>query len=561
MFRNLPKQLGAIRNFHEIQMIWRWTATIAIVTPLTFGGSGRRGLVSLKAGDITIDWDRGLISDSTGNQTALRAQSLAVLRELHDCAGRLVSKDDLLGKVWPDVAVTDDSLVQCITELRRAFKDEDHTVIKTLPKRGYIFEATSILSVGGKRVAPTYITALENVGRGNRAFETENREHSIAVLPFVNMSDDTGQEYFTDGLTEDVITDLSNIPGFFVIARNSCFAYKGKAQDIRQIAYDLGVRYIVEGSVRKSADRLRITVQLNDVEAGKQVWAERFDREMADIFTLQDEVTAKIVTSISGRLAGNPRSERHRPANMLAYDLCVRARNLWTQSREANQEAVSLLQQALLLEPSYVEALWRLGLSQLFCWLQYGQDEDYIRAEAVKSGELAVRLDPHDAGAKWALAFILAYEQRWEEARKLFQVSIDINPNDADAHAIYSDFLFLDGKHDASLAEALTALRLDPHPPGWHFWLLGQAQIACGLHKEAVATLTLEGTYRTASRRILAVALALLGRHQEANHEAQSYLANDPAWRFKRWIATRPFQKQADVAFWENAYRVAGFPE
>ncbi len=518
-------------------------------------------MVSLKAGDITIDWDRGMVSDSTGYQTALRAQSLAVLWELHDHAGRLVSKDDLLSKVWPEVAVTDDSLVQCIAELRRAFKDENHTVIKTLPKRGYIFESTSILSVGGRKVAPTYITALDNVGRGNQAFEAKIREHSIAVLPFINMSDDAGQEYFTDGLTEDVITDLSNIPGFFVIARNSCFAYKGKAQDIRQISYDLGVRYIVEGSVRKSDHRLRITVQLNDIEARKQVWAERFDREVADIFALQDEVTAKIVNSITGRLAGNPGSERHRPVNMLAYDLCVRARNLWTQSREANQEAVTLLQQALSLEPNYVEALWRLGLSQLFCWLQYGQDENYIRAEAVRTGELAVRLDPNDAGAKWALAFILAYEERWEEARKLFQESIDLNPNDADAHSIYSDFLFLDGKHDASLAEALTALRLDPHPPGWHLWLLGQAQIACGLHKEAVATLTLEGTYRTASRRILAVALALLGRHQEANHEAQSYLANDPAWRFKRWIATRPFQKQADVAFWENAYRVAGFPE
>ena len=136
-----------------------------------------------------------------------------------------------------------------------------------------------------------------------------------------------------------------------------------------------------------------------------------------------------------------------------------------------------------------------------------------------------------------------------------------MNPNDADAHSIYSDFLFLDGEHDAALVEALTALRLDPHPPGWHLWLLGQAQIACGLYNEAIDTLTLESTYRTASRRILAVSLALLGRQQEANHEAQSYLANDPQWRFKRWMDTRPFQKQADVTFWESAYSLASFPE
>lgn len=510
---------------------------------------------------ISIDWERGTVSDASGSKTVLRAQSLAVLRELHDRAGSLVSKDELLEKIWQGVAVTDDSLVQCITELRRAFKDVNHTVIKTLPKRGYILEATSISSFSGGRVSPTYVTTFESVGRGNLALEEKIGEHSIAVLPFVNMSDDAEQEYFTVGLTEDVITDLSNMPGFFVISRNSCFAYKGKIQDIRQIAYDLGVRYIVEGSVRKSAQRLRITVQLNDTQAGKQVWTERFDRELADIFALQDEVTAKIVNSITGKLADNRGAERNRPANLLAYDLCVRARNLWTQSRQANQEAVTLLQQALSLEPKYVEALWRLGLSQLFCWLQYGQDEDYIRAEAVKTGELAVRLGPSDAGAKWALAFILAYERRWEEARKLFKESIAMNPNDADAHSIYSDFLFLDGKSEASLLQALTALRLEPHPPGWHLWLLGQAQISCGLYKEAVETLTLEGTYRTPSRRILAVGLALQGRHQEAKHEAQSYLANDPAWRFKSWTMTRPFQKQGDVEFWENAYRVSGFPE
>ncbi len=513
------------------------------------------------AGDFTIDWDRGLVSDSRGSQTALRAQSLAVLKELHDRAGSLVSKDELLEKIWQGIAVTDDSLVQCIAELRRAFKDENHTVIKTLPKRGYIFETKSTPAFNGTKVAPTYVAMLETIGPGNVAFKAKAQAQSIAVLPFANMSGDTEQEYFTDGLTEDVITDLSNTPGLFVIARNSCFAYKDKARDIRQIARDLRVRYIVEGSVRKSAQRLRISVQLNDAEEGKQVWAERFDREIADIFVLQDEVTAKIVETVTGKLADNGGNERYRPTSMLAYDLCVRARNLWTQSREANQEAVSLLQQALTLEPDYVEALWRIGLSQLFCWLQYGQGEDYVRAESVRSGELAVRLDPNDAGAKWALAFILAYERRWEEARKLFQESISLNPNDADAHSIYSDFLFLDGKHEASLVEAQSALRLDPHPPGWHLWLLGQAQIACGNYKDAVETLSREGTYRTVSRRILAVALALEDRTLEAKHEVQSYLANDPSWGFKRWIATRPFQKQADIEFWKNAYRRAGLPE
>ena len=150
---------------------------------------------------------------------------------------------------------------------------------------------------------------------------------SIAVLPFVNMSGDAEQEFFTDGLTEDIITDLSNVPGFFVIARNSTFAYKGKPTDVRQIARDLGVKYVLEGSARRSDKRLRVNVQLiNAAEGGNHVWAERFDREIADIFEVQDEVTRRVVEAISGKIGANNIFARSRPSNLEAYDLCVRSR-------------------------------------------------------------------------------------------------------------------------------------------------------------------------------------------------------------------------------------------
>jgi adenylate cyclase len=408
---------------------------------------------------------------------------------------------------------------------------------------------------------PIYLTALAGLGQIARDLKRHVPAASIAVLPFSSLSGDEEQEHFADGLTEDIITDLSSRPGLFVIARNSCFAYKGRAQDVRQIAYDLGVKYILEGSVRKSAQRVRINVQLNDAAEGNQVWAERFDRELTSIFDVQDELTERVVEAAVGKLGPQTRIERPRPGNLRAYDLCVRGRNLWTQSKAANEDASSLFSQALALEPNYAEAHWRLALSQLFCWLQYGEDQVVLRPAALASAQRAVALDPKDAGARWALGFILSYEGHWEDARREILASIEMNPNDADARSILSDFLFLDGKPVESLEAAAISMRLDPHPPGWLYWLMGQAQIANGQYEQAVATLSRPETYRTLSRRVLAVALALLGRRDEAKQEVGMYLASDPGWTFGPWLATRPFQKTEDIAFWRDAYLMAGFRE
>lgn len=242
-----------------------------------------------------------------------------------------------------------------------------------------------------------------------------------------------------------------------------------------------------------------------------------------------------------------------------AYDMCVRGRNLWTQSRAANNEGIGLFRQALALEPGYAEAHWRLALSHLFCWLQYGEPMEANHELSLSAVASAIRLDPHDSGARWANGFILAYDRRWEDARREFQISIAMNPNDADARSIYSDFLFLDGKAEEALESAAMAMRLNPFPPGWHIWLFGQALIACGKFDEAVAILSKEVTYRSSSRRILAVALALSGRKEEALYEAQSYLATDPGWRYGPWMATRPFQNSQDIDFWNRAYEMAGF--
>jgi TolB-like protein len=312
--------------------------------------------------EVKIDWHRGVVSDGSGVSTPLRAQSLAVLRELYDRAGTLVSKDELIAKVWAGLAVTDDSIVQCIADLRRALKDDDHAIIKTITKRGYLLEKSFFDRAESDAEAPNHQTALKIIDRATQQVDKPVQKSSIAVLPFVNLSADTGQDYFADGLTEDVITDLSNVPGLFVIARNSSFAYKGKAQNIKQIALDLGVRYVLEGSIRKSAQRLRITVQLSDAETGLHVWAERFDRELGDTFSLEDELTAKIVANLVGKIH-EPLPERPVHRNLRAYDLLLKGRALLRSGRYAETVRFLALDYEAndLLRPYMAVALHRLG--------------------------------------------------------------------------------------------------------------------------------------------------------------------------------------------------------
>jgi TolB-like protein len=241
------------------------------------------------------------------------------------------------------------------TKIKVGFRDLGAQMVKNLsePIRAYSIEALPRVSA-----MPTA------VGRGTRP--------SVAVLPFINMSTDPEQEYFADGLTEDLITDLSRTAGLFVIARHSSFAYKGKSVDVRSIAGDLGVRYVLEGSARRAAGRVRINVQLVDAIGGGHVWAERYDRSLDDIFKVQDEAAASIVEALVGRLTVAQVPERHRPANLEAYDLCVRGKALFAQSPQAGLEARVLFERAIALDPGYAEAYRWLAFNLWSGWANWG---------------------------------------------------------------------------------------------------------------------------------------------------------------------------------------------
>lgn len=448
------------------------------------------------------------------------------------------------------ICLSEDAYRQVRNRLDLAIHDLGEKVLKNIvePMRIYALEVS----------APACRWPSVSTGTTPAAASFLDRP-SIAVLPFINMSGDTEQEFFTDGLTEDIITDLSNVPGFFVIARNSTFAYKGKASDVRQIARDLGVRYILEGSARRSDKRLRVNVQLvNGLEGGNHVWADRFDRDIADIFDVQDEVTRRVVEAISGKLSDKSVGTRARPSNLEAYDLCVRSRGKWNISQSDTREACDDLGRAVQIDPNYCEGHSNLALSLLFSWFIWGGPQVPRRGEALVHAQRAVEIDPSDSHARMVLGCVHLHERNWDEAKTQFDAAIRQNPNNADAVAWMGELQTYLGEPQAALKACAEALRLNPRAPGWYFWVIGMAQISSGCYEEAIVTLSREETYGTGSREHLIVALALAGRVSEAQDEARLFIAGNPSWRFTDFAANSPFKSPSSTQPFVDGWRLAG---
>jgi len=384
---------------------------------------------------------------------------------------------------------------------------------------------------------------------------------SIAVLPFESMSADPEQAYFADGLTEDLITDLSQVPGLFVIARHSSFAYKAKSVDVRSIARSLGVRYVLEGSARRAAGRVRINVQLIDAIGGGHLWAERFDRSLDDVFKLQDEVTAKIVEALVGRLALAQTPERKRPTSLEAYDLCVRGRALLFQSGQAAREARLMFERAIALDPEFAEAHRWMALCLLDSWLLWGESMEPNRRLSFAAAQKAVMLDPNDAGNHCIYGYLLMRGHQLAEADAELAVALKLDSNNADTWAMLSELMVLSGRPTDALANIEKALRLNPHPPGWYYWFLGQSQYLDRQYDRAVLTLRREETYRLPCRRTLAAALAQLGRLDEARREAEMFMVSSPHFTIHQWVESQRFRDEAACQHFVDGYRKAGLPE
>lgn len=391
---------------------------------------------------------------------------------------------------------------------------------------------------------------------------------SIAVLPFDNMGGDAEQEYFSDGVTEDIITELSRYPDFLVIARNSTFVYKHRVVDHKQIAQDLGVQFLLEGSVRRAGNKVRIAAQLIDALNGSHVWAERYDRTLDDIFAVQDEITETIVGALGVTLqeAHLKRASRQDPSSLDAYDKTLQA---WARfqrfSREDNSQARRLAEAAIELEPDYARAHTIVAWTYLMDFSSYWVDDpDRTLAQAYETARKAVSLDDHNAYAFMALGASENWLGRHDRAIANMRRAIELNPSDADAHAYYANVLVFAGRAGEALKELETAMRLNPHYPGSYLQFLGRVYFTQRRYEEAEAAFERAVTINPGwpwAHLILAATQAALGKIEEAKVEVAAAQEISPALTLRHAPKAWPAKDPADIDHLLEMLSRAGLPE
>lgn len=355
---------------------------------------------------------------------------------------------------------------------------------------------------------------------------TEKGKPSIAVLPFENMSGDTEQEYFSDGITEDIITELSRFHDLFVVARHSSFTFKGQTFDIKEIGERLGVRYLIEGSVRKLANRVRISAQLVDAVTGAHIWVNRYDRAIEDIFDVQDEVTHAIVTALPGQIqkAVLERTERKRTENMTAYDYLLRGNwhyQLFTH--DGLIEAIRLYQKAIEIDPHFAHAYARLADAYNSVATQ-GRETSSTLHETMEIARKAISFDGDDNWARLALAWTLLRDQQFDDAEEQFEIAYSINRNDADCISwIASGFVCL-GRADEGYELIMEAIRLNPLHPTAYYAILGNALYFTGRFKKSVRSFKQCESVGALNHANLAAAYGQVGQIEKARREATKFL-------------------------------------
>jgi adenylate cyclase len=407
---------------------------------------------------------------------------------------------------------------------------------------------------------------------GNERFAKKNVEielpdkPSIAVLPFVNMSADPEHEYFCDGITEEIITGLSKISGLFVIARNSSFAYKGKSPKIQQVGGELGVRYVLEGSVRRSGSRVRITAQLIDASRGHHLWSERYDRELKDIFSIQDQITNEIMRVMQVKLTeGEQACEwlKRGSGNLEAYEKGMKGMEYFRRfSPEGNAQARKLFQEGMALDPESPGHYVMLGWTHLVDILQGWTDATARSMEqAVALTRKALELDASLADSHALLGYIHLLNRDYAQAIAEGERAVRLNPNYADAHGWLAMILTSAGKPDDAILMIKKAMRLNPRPPNWYFLTLGDAFFWGQRYDEAAEAYT--KAVKNSPDFLwaylgLTASHGLLGHEKEAAETAAKVMAIDPRFSLEKYEKRLPYKEQADKDCYISALRKAG---
>jgi TolB-like protein len=510
--------------------------------------------------DFVLDPDRRELRRD-GRLVGLEPQVFDLLEFLIRARDRVVSRDDVLEAVWHRRIVSDATLSSRISAARSAIGDngDEQRLIRTVARKGFRFvgevreQAATIDSASPRAIAPPVIGP------------------AIAVLPFANMSGDPEQDYFADGMVEDIITALSRCSALIVIARNSSFTYKGKSVDIREVGRELGASYVLEGSVRRAGNRLRITGQLIDAATGGHLWADRFEGDASEVFALQDDITARVVAAIEPtlELAESGRRRRLQPDTLEAYDLLLQASYLRdTFTTDSLKAAIGCLDQALAIDPSYVPAMaaaaYCHALRHFQGWLR---PDDNDRKRAVALAWRAAELAPNDAQVLWMAAFaIWNMADEIEPARELFRHSLAINPNSAMALVLAGWIEAMCGNQAAGRELIMRAQRLNPRDP--RGWFASGAMAICAVADENFEDAILWADKALAQNRRFAVALRVLivalvktGAQTRATHVTDELLRLEPELTVTGFLSRIPFPQRTMASTYAAALRTAGVPE
>jgi TolB-like protein len=517
--------------------------------------------------DQTLDTDRRELCRGA-HHVSVEPQVFDLLVYLLENRERVVSKDDLIAAVWGGRIVSESTLTSRINAARKAVGDSgrDQKLIRTISRKGFRFVGSLRLQeLGSETPEHPGPHADDSVESSRPALPPLDRP-AIAVLPFTNLSGEPEQEYFSEGISEDIITALSKLRWFYVIARNSSFIYKSKPVHIKQVGQELGVGYVVEGSVRKEGNRVRIAAQLNDVVTGVHIWSEHYDRSLADVFAVQDEITQAIVAAIEPQLyaAENFRARRKAPDSMDAWDLVMRAlSHYWRVTRQDNMVAQALLEKAISIDPNYGQALGLLAASHMFSAHMGWSD----MAAAIPIGEraalAAIRADSEDPWAHYALGSVYLFTRCFDDSLAEFELALRLNPSFSPARGYYGVVLTYSGHWEDGDLAARQALRLSPRDPfaAVYCGVAAYAQFIAGNYDEAIRMSREALRQRNdfvGAHRVLAASAGMSGMKEVAEAAVLELRRAQPNISLA-WIAKEiPFKLDVDRDRYLEGFRRAG---
>lgn len=500
-------------------------------------------------GSFSFSLASGELRDGSDNVVRLRSQSADVLAHLLRHNGQVVSKAALFDAVWAGATVTDDSLVQCISEIRRCLDDRKHMIVTTVSKKGYMVQAKPCLADPVASVPP----------RDDRP--------SIAVLAFDDYSAGEDRNYLSDAIAEGVIAELARFPELSIVARNSGFVFRDTPTPVDEIARILGVRYLIEGSQQKAGDRLRVTAQLIDTRGGRHVWSDAYEHPLDDVFHAQDEIIRRIVATVAQKIIKHQAHAAKGPTqsqrSALMHHLDGR-QHLYRFTPEANEQA--RLANLTAIEADPTQPYGYIGLAFVYInghrwgWTPLARDD--ALAEARKAARKALELAPDYYDGYAAMAYVHLEENDLERAIATSERALSLNPNDTNAMCDLADFLGYAGRLDEAETLLQKAMRLDPLHADWVRWNMAWIQWLGGKYDQALQTMNAMFEIPPMANRVLAIIYVSLGRQEEARAAVQRLIDFDPGYSISdvRRNYAEKFKNNSELDQIVTCLREAGLP-